>query len=460
MWRSARTAALLVVVVAAALLPLYGDPRAGNVTHPEWARMILRGLDLLDPDVPVSDFASQVFGTLSGRNSWTFAADRYVKSTGIQVDRGANAGRVRATAPVGEVQYAVAVARGGEWRLRLRAGGEPSTPLEAEVGPFGESPEKTFRVTTEKTATWLDAGSVHLDPGAYSAAVLLPVGSVLERLELTPPCVAPIEPRKGWEARAVATRDDVAVTTLQAIEGEFELPPADTPIEAGANRIRVESGPTAATAALYERAEIVAGPKGLRIVVMLEVPEGGLYTLSVFGSTGAGGQGWTADGCMTRAICPSPDPSLRWRSVLSTRLTAGPHSFTAALGAGAIVGRVRLERKKETEEDYVATLRRLGLDLGETGGISREKAIEARRFLGERRSAPGLEFCGEIIPPGELETGTAVAASGGSGAQPGPAPGPGPGPGPGPNPPPPPPPVVPPPVIPPPDVASPVQPQG
>ena len=75
MWRSARTAALLVVVVAAALLPLYGDPRAGNVTHPEWARMILRGLDLLDPDVPVSDFASQVFGTLSGRNSWTFAAD-------------------------------------------------------------------------------------------------------------------------------------------------------------------------------------------------------------------------------------------------------------------------------------------------------------------------------------------------------------------------------------------------
>ena len=229
-----------------------------------------------------------------------------MKSTGIQVDRGANAGRVRATAPVGEVQYAVAVARGGEWRLRLRAGGEPSTPLEAEVGPFGESPEKTFRVTTRRpppgsTLAPFTSIRVPIPRRCFSRS-----GSVLERLELTPPCVAPIEPRKGWEARSVATRDDVAVTTLQAIEGEFELPPADTPIEAGANRIRVESGPTAATAALYERAEIVAGPKGLRIVVMLEVPEGGLYTLSVFGSTGAGGQGWTADGCMTRAICPSP----------------------------------------------------------------------------------------------------------------------------------------------------------
>ena len=392
-------AALLGVVVTAALLPLYGDPRAGNVSHPEWARMILRGLDLLDPDVPVSDFASQVFGTLSGRDSWAFPAERYVKGTGVVVDRQSEPHRVRATAPVGEVRYAVAVARGGEWRLRVRAAGDPSTPLEAELGPFGEDPTKTFSVKTEPDSGWLDAGSLFLDPGAYSAAVLLPMGSALERVELTPPCVAPIEPREGWQARVVASRDDVAVTTLQAVEGEFELPPADTPVEAGANSIRIETGPVATSAALYERTEIVAGPQGLRIVVIMDVPEPGLYSLSVFGSSGAGGQSWTADGCMTRAICPSPDPALRWRSVFSARLTAGPHSLSAALGAGAIVSRIRLERKKESEEDYVATLRRLGLDLGETGAISREKAVEAREFIASRRSAPGLEFCGEIIPP-------------------------------------------------------------
>src|SRR5512145_2216659 len=267
MWKVLRTAALIGVVAAAALLPLYGDARAGVVTHPEWARMILRGLDLLDPDVPVSDFASQVFGTLSGRESWAFAPDRYVQSTGVETQRAGASRLVRPTGTVGEVQYAVAVARAGEWRLRLRGSGDPAVPMEAELGPFGENPEKTFEVKLDPKSAWVDAGRVHLDPGAYAASVLLPSGSALERVELTPPCVAPIEPREGWQTRAAATRDDVAVTTLQAVESEFELPPAATPIDAGANRIRIESGPEASSAALYERTEIVAGPQGLRIIV-------------------------------------------------------------------------------------------------------------------------------------------------------------------------------------------------
>ncbi len=50
------------------------------------------------------------------------------------------------------------------------------------------------------TMGWVDAGSLHLDPGAYEATVLLPEGSQLEFVELAPPCLHPIEPRGGWKA--------------------------------------------------------------------------------------------------------------------------------------------------------------------------------------------------------------------------------------------------------------------
>jgi hypothetical protein len=51
--------------------------------------------------------------------------------------------------------------------------------------------------------TWIDAGATHLDPGAYTASVLLPRGTTLEHVEVAPPCVMPIEPPGGWKAPAV-----------------------------------------------------------------------------------------------------------------------------------------------------------------------------------------------------------------------------------------------------------------
>jgi hypothetical protein len=41
-----KTVALVFVAAAAALVPLFGDPRLTPVTHPIWARMLLRGLEM------------------------------------------------------------------------------------------------------------------------------------------------------------------------------------------------------------------------------------------------------------------------------------------------------------------------------------------------------------------------------------------------------------------------------
>ena len=55
-----KAAGLVVLVAAAAMVPLYGDPRQTPVTHTEWARMLLRAMDMEDA-VRSSTQASQVF---------------------------------------------------------------------------------------------------------------------------------------------------------------------------------------------------------------------------------------------------------------------------------------------------------------------------------------------------------------------------------------------------------------
>ncbi len=392
-----RASAFLAGAVVFALLPLYGDIRPSAViSHPEWARMVLRGLDLLVDEPGVSDTAAQVFGTLSGRDSRTWPADRYVRGRRIETFEQDGARRIRPTAGIGEAVYALGVARQGDYRLRLLASGPG--PAEAELTRVGSDDViRAFTVPSAPVMGWIDAGSLHLDPGAYDATVLLPEGAALEYVELAPPCVHPIEPPGGWKASAPATTEDVAVTVLQALDLEGELPPAAPPIEFRGSDLAPEDG-----------------SKRSRVVLFADLPDSGLYTLSVFGVVGSG-QRWMADGCRKSVICPSGDPQPRWRVVLSGDFQKGPHIFSASLGADTVVDRIRLERKKDTPADYVAALDRLGLDVGPAGPITREKADEARRFLERRRAAQAMELCGDILQPGTLVTDLAATGPGGPG---------------------------------------------
>jgi hypothetical protein len=392
-----------------------------------------------------------VFSTLSGKDSRAYRADRYAKAEGVEVFGEGTAKAVRATAPVAEVTYPLSIARGGDYRLRLRLGG--TSEAEAEVTESGkDKPLRVFKVAPAGIPAWIEAGMTHLDPGVYEAAVLLPAGSVLEWLELAPPCINPIEPRAGWHAQGVASTEDVAVTVLQATDQEFELPPASPPIELQGSDFQVDEG-QAVTAVSTERGSLRAGPKGTHGILVATLPEPGLYTLSVFGDF-PGGQSWLLDGCRKAVLCPSTEAGSRWRVVLSGVFAAGPHSFSVTLGPETVAHRLRIERKKDTIEDYTATLRRLGLDLGPPGPVTRAKADEARRFIERRRTLQALVFCGDVVRQGTQIAATPPGATSGS-QGPGPAPGPGPGPGPEPGPDP-----ISPPVIPPQEPASPVLPLG
>ena len=444
--RWTRTLALVGGVAAAGLLPLYGDPRQSPVSHPEWARMVVRSLDLLESGL--TDQASQVFATLSGKDSRAYRADRYIKGEGVEVFGEGTARAIRATAPVAEVTYPLAIARGGDYRLRMRLGG--TSEAEAEVTEIGEEkPVRVFRVAGTGTTSWIEAGMAHLDPGVYNASVLLPSGSVLEWLELAPPCINPIEPRGGWQPSAVASTQDVSVTVLQAVDQESELPPASSPLEWQGTDFQHDDGQVVTAAASGgDRESLRAGPKGGHAVLVVTLPEPGLYTLSVFGDF-PGGQSWLLDGCRKSVLCPSPDAATRWRVVLSGVFAAGDHSFSVTLGPDTVIHRLRLERKKDGIEDYTATLKRLGLDLGPAGPVTRAKADEARQFIERRRSLAGIEACGDILRPTTLVASTPAGAPGAQG----PGTGSGPGGGPGPDP-------IAPPLIPPQEPASPVLPVG
>jgi len=396
-WASLRTLALPVLAAGAALVPLYGDPRATPVTHPEWGRMVLRGLEMGEM-LKASEQASQVFSFLSWKNTLRVQAERYVRGDGVELVGEAPRRRVVARAAVGEVSYPLAIVRGGEYRLRLDITGTET--VSTEVTRVGETkPAGAFTVRPGQSPGLIDAGTARLEPGAYSAAVLLPAGSSLGSLELAPPCLNPIEPQGGWRSTAISSTGDVAVTALQAVDLESELPPAETAVEVTGADFRVTGGSGAATPAVaetsLESSWLRAGPGGLQAVVFVDLPQAGLYTVSVFGIE-AGGQSWLADSCRTSVLCPRAEAreGPEWRVVLSGALLPGRHLFSVTLGPGAVVARLRVERKKEDATDYLGTIRRLGFDPGPDGEpVTRGKAIDAMNWIRERRRMAPVETC-------------------------------------------------------------------
>jgi len=390
-----RSAALVTLVVAAGLAPLYGDARVTPVTHPLWARMLLRSLEMPEA-LRMSQQASQVFSILSGRDSLALPADRYSSAEGVTPNE---SGGLTATGDVAELVYPLAVVAGGDYHLRLRVLGSPGDPVSAEFAPMGETAAlEAFTVAPTPVASWVTAGSAHLDPGAYTASVLLPRGATFEYLEVSPPCLNPIEPPSGWRPSAVTSDTDLAVTMLKAIDGESELPPADLPIEltgtsfrvAGAERERTGAGDEPDLESRWLRAP----GEGLNAEALVEVPESGLYTLHVFGVWTAG-QSWLLDGCRKAVRCPEESGDAAWRPVMSQQFQAGQHRLSVALPGGSAVERVRLVRRKQGPEDYVATVKNMGFDTGPPGPISRDRAVSAMRFLQQRHGQLGRQ-CGDV----------------------------------------------------------------
>src|SRR5262245_28689299 len=165
-----KAAVLGAVVSTAALVPLFGDPRSTPVTHPIWARMLLRAMDMNEA-VKTSSQASQVFSALAFRDSVAYPADRYLRADGVTVEQQGGVRKVTAKDVAGEVVYPLAVVSGGDYRVRARIAGNAARPTTAEITRIGGGPAiKSFTLLSDSEAAWVPAGRLHLDPGAYAAS--------------------------------------------------------------------------------------------------------------------------------------------------------------------------------------------------------------------------------------------------------------------------------------------------
>jgi len=389
------------VVAAAVLVPLYAEIRASRVSHPEWARMLVRAIHTTEV-VEASTQASQVFAILSWRESLSYRADRYFRGEKVTVSTEGENTCVSGAGATGEVAYRLGIVRAGYYRIRARTRGASAQPLVAQLARADGSPVATYDVVPAPILGWSDARARagaprRFSPGGYVASFLVPPGTCLANVEVVPPCLQPIEPLGGWKPRAVTIASDVAATLLKATDLESELPPAATAREHPGSDFDIDEStgqPQAILAAAGpEMSWLKGGVTGTRGLLMVTIPEDGLYNVSVLGRFPSA-QRWGLDSCFETLLCPTGEKDgLRWRSIASLSMMAGRHLLSVDLAPDSIVARIKLERKKSAPEDYLATLRRLGFDAGPEGPVTRKLAQDALGFLKARLSVPEAKGC-------------------------------------------------------------------
>lgn len=373
---------IVAALTVVALVPLYGDPRRSPVTHSEWARMMMRSLGF-DESLPAMDSADDIFRALAWKDQRNLMASEYKRGTAVTrrgdfVDTGSE---------IGEVAFDLAVVRSGDYNVRLRLRGDPDKPFQVELRKDGQvDAVGTYRPTGSGAEyVSVDLGWIKMEPGNHTLSVSLPPDSSIESIQVSPPCLSPIEPIGGWRAPALTTDEDLAVTMLQALELESELPPADEPIEARAGGFDILAPESRMTEGGNEADDfqLTATFEGLHAIIYVEVPVAGLYSVSALTTTGDG-QTWIADSCRRSDVCPTADVAPKWRTLLTSEFNVGRHSFAVLLTNGASVAKIRLQRLKTAPEDYVAALERVGFRVGSKGPISRDKAREAMEWLKDR----------------------------------------------------------------------------
>ena len=336
--------------------------------------MILRGLDLLADEPGVNDTAAQAFATLSGRDSRSFPADRYVRGQRVETSPRTATAAIRASGGIGEAVYALGVARPGDYRLRLHVAGA-GAPAEAEITRAGDGRGAAPLLACRAAAH--GAGSTRASctstPAPTTRPCCCPRAATLEYVELAPPCVHPIEPRGGWKAdgrhhdrgrrgdRAAGARPRVASCRPRASPLEFHG--SDMQLEDGRSRRTPAASTAASAAARAARASCCRWT----------CPRPG-STRSPSSACAGGGQRWLADGCRTCVVCPSTDaaPALARRSSRASS-QKGPHVF-AARSDPAPASSGSGSSRRRTAADYVGDrLRDSASSSGPAGPVTRER---------------------------------------------------------------------------------------
>ena len=398
MWGRLKTLVLAAVVAVAALVPLFGDPRSTPVTHPLWARMLLRSLDMTDA-VRASTQASQVFATLAWRDSLSYPADRYLRGRGRAGARGGRpggprrAGRARPRCPTpwpSRSPATTSCARGSRAR-RAR----PRRPRSCRWR--GGPAVKSFTLLPAAETGWVFAGSTHLDPGptrpssSCPRAAAQPGGDRASLRELDRADGRLEADRRDHEPGPRGDRAQGDRRRARAAAGVDADRDHGRPVPGGGARA---GGRGAGEGAGPRRHDAARGPLGAardrrrsscRRRASTPCPPSSPPARASAGSRTAAARPWSA-----------PARATGWRPIMSqTFRRRAPHAHPDARRRRD--GRAGAARE---EEERALGLRRDAASgsastRGRTGPVARGRALDAMRFVREqRRTPPGVAVRG------------------------------------------------------------------
>jgi len=131
----------------------------------------------------------------------------------------------------------------------------------------------------------VDVGEVDLTAGLQEVIVTLPPGGALDYLELAAPNLPPIAPDGGWQPDAALTWDALALTTVQALRLEKELPLTDRSLTVEAESLTETGGARVVEDAHLGRPSggrwLRTAAQAAKIGVPLDIAQGGFYDIDL-----------------------------------------------------------------------------------------------------------------------------------------------------------------------------------
>ncbi len=334
-----------------------------GVTQGEWAWNLVKSLNLeqgVPPDATDQDAIDllngrpkQTVSLLPGANGFQQSADQECGEQGMK--KGAQA--LAKGLPNGPNQaFDIDILQSGFYQLRvLTSGGASRWNLNGGPAQVLKSGEEPVRAESEKL--------VLLARGKHVLNGEIPEGVEILCAELVPVDKPSIRPEDGWKPDQDLTFGDKALTMIQAMGLENDLPPAELP-----QVIEAESLTAEGIDAIFEQTASGGGVARLQSAATLrfnpKTQGDGLYTLFVRGA-GVQGSAWAVNDGVRRPIPSTVEAKeLGWWELGSFRMGPGQQTVRGDLPEGARVDALRIVKRAESGSASLSMLHGLGFEEG------------------------------------------------------------------------------------------------
>jgi hypothetical protein len=367
----ASSLAILVVALG------FGVAQSTVVTEAEWAVYLAQGLGL-DWNLPPNPKSNHYLARLEWTKAVEFQAAQMLEGSTASAS---SDGSVQSTlSGPAEALYEVSMLRAGDYGFRVKLAGGGALVRVADWTYELYQPEEDSR--------WLDLNRVRLSAGITKLSLILPRGSRVEAIGVTPPCILPIEPAEGWQPLEPLRFEEMAVTLAKALDIEQNLPALGEPMTVRGEEfvrtlvIPIEEGQEdeSANAPFW----LSTGSSIVTAVARVEIPEDGVYSIEARYLSESPVR-WNVDSCLRVITCPVVPAQAGRRRGLALDLEKGEHEIEVTLGPGSKLDRIQVQRRDDSTDAYIGVVEAEGFKMGAAeGNVLRRDAIAAARRLRDR----------------------------------------------------------------------------